>query len=370
MAENGIPVNLMDRPIYHVHEMGEPKRGAKRGAERDAIERMFIGFNIVAVFSVVNEFLSKSFEARKATLLDPNMKTMFHLTKTTKPGTLERILDGGLQVRYALRGLFGRGIYLAETVYKSNAYASKKGDPTEVRTVFVCEVLCGNQKQYELGLSDPNLVEAPAGFDSVSGFFHRSKETCVFNDNQVRITHVVLYTNPNAANETKPDYTLPPTIDPLRVVYITPALSEFCGKMHTLAEQKGVTQAVTRLNTLMMKKFITVDQYLEDVAKLLGRAPPPGLADKLRKECDRCIRWSQLAPALPVASALPVAPALPVTPALVAPLFVTPALPAALDPPAAFALPMTPLPRSLASESPMDDDEDDGEKGKKRSRKK
>merc|ERR1719412_1902660 len=100
--------------------------------------------DIVELLTVRNAKLAAQFERAKANTLPedpfgPNIRRLYH---GTSAAAAKEIIAEGFQLPTGA-GMFGRGIYFADTPLKSWQYSSKTGWDW----ILVCDVILGRQKQ-------------------------------------------------------------------------------------------------------------------------------------------------------------------------------------------------------------------------------
>ena len=195
-------------------------------------------------------------------------------------------LKQGLDYRLAQRGFFGKGLYVTSNPMKANDYSPDKGQPTALRMMLRCRVLLGKAKEFDVGRFDRDLTIEPEGFDSVQGFIRRGIEYVLYANDRVYITHVIFYRFGDRDLELAPSFALPPNVTG-QIVYITASLSEFFGK---LQQRATVDQQIPikRLISALLKRAITVTQFLDQISSMLKALPPKDLCEKLTTELEKC----------------------------------------------------------------------------------
>jgi hypothetical protein len=152
-------------------------------------------FVVKHILEVENPFSTSAFNA-KATQVslknsnDPNIRLLWHCSTLESMGS---ILNSGMDVKYAATGSFGTGLYFADCVEKANIYSDGKENLQRLRVMYRCQVILGKSKEYAHGQSNLNLFTNEQGYDSVQGEPRFCREYAVYNNNQIRVTHVFLY---------------------------------------------------------------------------------------------------------------------------------------------------------------------------------
>ncbi|CAK9091167.1 unnamed protein product [Durusdinium trenchii] len=149
--------------------------------------------------NVLQPFLSKMWAYRqlmsaelsvKELSLKANELWLFH---GTRESAAECITENEFQVRMAgtNRGtMFGPGIYLADSVTKSDEYTDP--DPTGLRTMILCRCTMGRAVQQEGGGRECMKVCHAGGFHSVKGR-RAYNEYIVYDENQVYPEYIIWY---------------------------------------------------------------------------------------------------------------------------------------------------------------------------------
>lgn len=244
----------------------------------------------------------------EAAMSYPELANVTSCLHTTKASALLSVLSKGLDPRLAKRGFFGQGLYFTEDPMKANDYSEVKGDPHALRIMLWCQIVRGHAKAFEVGRFDRDLVIEPEGFDSVEGFIRRGTEYVVYGADRAIITHVIIYRMTDTQLETTPSFALPPGVSG-QIVYITASLSEFFGKLQQRATQEQQVP-LKRLIASLLKRNMTVQEFLAQVSNMLKAAPPADLEQKLTDELAKC----KLPPGLTPAPTTAPAPALPPLP--------------------------------------------------------
>ncbi len=132
---------------------------------------------------------------------DPNERTeLFH---GTRQDAVDAILRSGFDDKFWNGGgFFGRGAYFADDLNLSVSFT----EPTNPRTIFVCEVLMGKvDDRSGTPITTPlgetfNNTELAGGFDSVNGRIMygspptmRQKEYIVYRVGQARIKYMLRF---------------------------------------------------------------------------------------------------------------------------------------------------------------------------------
>ena len=117
--------------------------------------------------------------------IDPFKEVLlFHGTSTD---VLQSILDTGFDMAYAQEGLYGRGMYFAESCQKSDQYADFEEERRETRLMlFLCRVALGNMRSYDDAYW--------SGSDSVvAGFDKKFREFILTDQTQCFPEYVIIY---------------------------------------------------------------------------------------------------------------------------------------------------------------------------------
>jgi len=148
---------------------------------------------------VVQPFLSKTWGYREAVTVDLSAKELslqaneLWLFHGTRESAAECITENEFQVKMAgsNRGtMFGPGIYMADSVTKSDEYTDP--DPTGLRTMILCRCTMGRAiKQFEGGRECMKACHA-GGFHSVKGL-RAYNEYIVYDENQVYAEYIIWY---------------------------------------------------------------------------------------------------------------------------------------------------------------------------------
>ncbi|KAG9041007.1 hypothetical protein FS837_012850 [Tulasnella sp. UAMH 9824] len=104
------------------------------------------------------------------------------------------ILKNSYDVKFAMVGMFGKGIYTTATSSKSDTYTRGAAPGSRYKTMFLNKVAVGKGKI--LTSADNSLRAAPAGFDSVianPGSELNYDELIVYDNNAIRPSWLLLY---------------------------------------------------------------------------------------------------------------------------------------------------------------------------------
>eukprot|EP00434_Breviolum_minutum_P031902 symbB.v1.2.028212.t4/scaffold2925.1/size97224/2 len=148
---------------------------------------------------VVQPFLSKIWAHRQLMSVELGVKELsssaneLWLFHGTREAAAECITENEFQVRMAgsNRGtMFGPGIYLADSVTKSDEYTDP--DPTGLRTMILCRCTMGRAIRQEGGGRECMKVCQAGGFHSVKGR-RAYNEYIVYDENQVYPEYIIWY---------------------------------------------------------------------------------------------------------------------------------------------------------------------------------
>jgi hypothetical protein len=298
------------------------------------------GFAVEKVFAVNQPFREMSFQIQTAQMEcslpdhSANVQELWHMTRASSIGS---VLNFGMDTGHAsAQAFFGRGLYFSHDLMKANDYCPPdiKGDPKRLRIVLLCKVALGVVHKFDIGAFNRALTTAPIGCHSVQGFIRRSFENVVYNNQQVLVTHVVVYRFTDPAVELAPAYNVPPNTQG-HVVFVTPSLSVFFDKLR--ARVHGLSRERAELNNTidaLVQRTITPEKFVEAIVGILKAAPPPNIVENIKRELAKC----HLPPAIVGTSAGGAAALAPPPP----PAFIPP--PAPGTPSASAPLPAIPLP--------------------------
>ena len=260
---------------------------------KEVTKDMDSDFQVAGVFRVFNKFRSMAFQVQAAQVMtlskerDANIQTLWHCTKMS---SVVPILNLGMDVAHSnSSGFFGKGLYFTSDPMKANDYCGDKGSPHKLRAVLRCQVALGKCKEFELGCFDRSLVTVPPGFQSVMGYIRRGPEYVVYSNNQVLVTHVIIYRFLDPKRELAPCMNHPPNVNG-QVVFITAALSEFFSKLHARAGSPGSSNHshIRKAIALLLRSQITPEHFIQIVGGILKAASPEGLVDKLKADLAKC----------------------------------------------------------------------------------
>eukprot|EP00435_Cladocopium_sp_Y103_P015024 s295_g3.t1 len=148
---------------------------------------------------VVQPFLSKMWAHRQLMSAELSVKQLslaaneLWLFHGTRESAAECITENEFQVKMAgsNRGtMFGPGIYLADSVTKSDEYTDP--DPTGLRTMILCRCTMGRAVRQEGGGRECMKVCQAGGFHSVKGR-RAYNEYIVYDENQVYPEYIIWY---------------------------------------------------------------------------------------------------------------------------------------------------------------------------------
>jgi hypothetical protein len=125
--------------------------------------------------------------------INRNVQTVFHATRIEN---LQSICIKGIDTRMSAAGNFGRGFYGAlgpEGPFHANKFSKKFGKPGEIRVLLYCKVLAGNMYVVPKGEACRSLVCEPDGYQSVLGELSNGQELVIYNNNNICVTHFILY---------------------------------------------------------------------------------------------------------------------------------------------------------------------------------
>lgn len=150
-------------------------------------------FVVRHILEIENPFVNEAFQLKAKQIsmkTEPNIAVLWHCSTLESLGSM---LNNGMDVKFSSIGSFGTALYFADCVEKANIYSDGKEDPKRLRVMLRCQVILGKSKQFPHGMKDTNRITNEAGFDSVQGEPRFCREYAIYNNNQVRITHVFLY---------------------------------------------------------------------------------------------------------------------------------------------------------------------------------
>jgi len=142
--------------------------------------------------------LLKSHFANKYPDQDQAIQTLFHGTKTTDPKIIWNS-DEGFDSRCANTGMWGVGIYFAETAAYSHSYSHDNDDGDH--QIFYADVLVGQSVTLK---SDQSLKKPPTKpgylqrsenetYDSVNGITYNTKVYIIYKNEQVYPKYLITY---------------------------------------------------------------------------------------------------------------------------------------------------------------------------------
>lgn len=140
-----------------------------------------------AVWRVHHSVLEEAYNLCRSTAGNPTEQIGYHTSKAP----LDVLLATGLDVNKARAGLFGKGIYAAQTVPKSSSYWQWQFD---ARIMLEVSMLTGSTYLCPLGQTRQGLQAPPPGFDSVTGNVHGQPEFVVYENSRVLIKFIIDYT--------------------------------------------------------------------------------------------------------------------------------------------------------------------------------
>lgn len=254
----------------------------------DVVKSMGRGFVVQEVFSVHNIFREHMFRAKAAEIAcstptgEANITKMWH---TPKPGALAHILNTGINVACAsVNNFFGRAACFARDPMKANDYSYARGTE-ELRVMLFCSVALGTAKQFETGKYDRTLIAAPPGFHSVHGNIRRAPEDVVYDNNQILVTHAVVY----IFNDPKLELTTPIAVGTDQIVYVTWSLAEFFGKIQarTVVDSSEFRE-IRRLTGKLLTGKLTPEEYIAETSRVIKAEAPATLLNQLKEELRKC----------------------------------------------------------------------------------
>ena len=248
------------------------------------------GFQIENISKITNQHKAEMFSAQCNLISqqlggsDPNVISgMFH---TPNINSLEVILDGGFDIVKGNIGFYGIGIYVTDDMFKASTYSTPTSDPSAIRTMFICSIVLGRNKEYPTGYFDRDLRTAPTGFHSVKGFIRHGFEYVVYNNNQILITHMITYKYTQII--LLPLNNAGPAPNGF-VVLITSSLSEFFNKLYYRVSTTVALKNMIRENiTLLLQQRITVEQFVKSIETILKSTAPQDLVGKIKAELVKC----------------------------------------------------------------------------------
>ncbi|KAJ7624798.1 ADP-ribosylation [Roridomyces roridus] len=108
--------------------------------------------------------------------------------------SLCQIIRTSFKKKFSLdSGMFGKGIYVSSTSSKAAGY-SQNSQPSNYKAILLNNVVVG--RAYETNEPMQGRTAPPAGYDSVCGLpgtALKFDETCVYDDDAIRPTYLILY---------------------------------------------------------------------------------------------------------------------------------------------------------------------------------
>jgi hypothetical protein len=255
----------------------------------DVVKSLGRGFVVQEVFSVHNIFREHMFRAKAAEIAcstpagDANIIKAWH---TPKRGSLAHILNTGINVAHAsLNNFFGRAACFARDPMKANDYSHARGTE-ELRVMLFCSVAMGTAKRFETGKFDRTLVAAPPGFHSVHGNIRRAPEDVVYDNNQILVTHAVVY----IFNDPALELTTPIVIGTDHTVYVTWSLAEFFSKIQARTTLDSPEyKEVRTLTGMLLRGKLTPEGYIAETSRVIKADAPATLLEQLKEELRKCV---------------------------------------------------------------------------------
>lgn len=163
--------------------------------EYDEVASRFGSTVVHSVHRVQNERRYKRYMSRKMEMMEdaggPVMENaaLFH---TPRSDVVGKINSYGLDLRHSRVGLFGRGIYLSNSLAKCNSYW-KEPEIQGLRYIMCCRALLGKQFMVQGGTKNPSLCAPPPTYDSVCGNVTGHAEFVLYDNDQVYVEYLVAY---------------------------------------------------------------------------------------------------------------------------------------------------------------------------------
>jgi hypothetical protein len=152
-------------------------------------------YPIVDIFRVYDKKTFDAFDECKRKISNRNQVFLWHGSDASYETIIE---NGGLSTKYSSsNNRLGRGIYGSlHSSYSAKNFTvggrkSPQKESKDYKTIFLCQFLVGNSEKKLDGFSSPSDKGVPVGYHSRMFDRGDNRNFAVFNDAQVRITHVV-----------------------------------------------------------------------------------------------------------------------------------------------------------------------------------
>ena len=237
--------------------------------------------DVNAILQVQNPMLYTAFEIQKHFYQDKTEMMLYHASHR------DQILSKCSRGFDFEQGFFGRALYFADDIGKANMNTQADHE-TGLRCLFLCKVIVGQSKVFEVGHFDRALVEAPKGFQSVKGFVRNGFEYAVYNKSDAYVAYVVLYRIHPAEMGLRMSL-IPPDVQGKPIVFITSALAEFFEKLQKRANDPEKLRSLNNLIRNLLKRQLTAHMFVIFVGQILqcGQAPAH-LIPKIESELAKC----------------------------------------------------------------------------------
>ncbi len=246
------------------------------------------GFFSVAVYSIKNELLRDHFNIAASHLQKTrgksNIITAYHCTSFE---AIRYIMNSGFNIGLSRGGYFGKGIYFSQSFLKANYYCQRKGKPTAIRAMLVCDVALGQTYNFEPGLFARDLVQPPKNKDSVSGFISGDSEYIVYDSNKALPRYLVIYQYTNTTQETQQLSRIPPSCKDLTKICLSERLGDLFGRI-LVATNSETESIINALIDGLRRRKIDAAKFLKHITNILNiNYREENLDIKIMEELDK-----------------------------------------------------------------------------------
>ena len=218
--------------------------------------------NIVSIYKVENTLqtgiCSHSGRHMVELGINRNIQSVFHATSIEN---LKSICIKGIDIRMSASGNFGHGFYGAlgpQGPFHANKFSKKFGKPDEIRVLLYCKVLAGNMYVVPKGEARRNFVCEPDGYQSVLGELSNGQELVIYNNNNICVTHFILYQVHDVSYELSLGY------KPNSVQVLASIFGKLISRGMYIKEQEKI---IAQISDLICKR-ISFDVFVENINTL------------------------------------------------------------------------------------------------------
>ena len=244
------------------------------------------GFEIHTVYKVSNDVINKKYDAEKYCDQFKGIEiTELDLYFVSKDED-EDVVRYGPDYRDVTLNCLNKALYVSDNPFCVNFHSKNYTNTSVIRAMFCVKVLLGKMKDFN-GNTDYIAIEhEPMKYNSMKIKFNNWVKYAIYDNNRIKITHIIHYRVPMYRHELVYKLT-----DPNNIIVMPKKLVEFINNLVLLvsSEKRDMFVVVTKLMNNLLSKIITVNQFILAIEHSLKINVNPSCHALLSSQLEECM---------------------------------------------------------------------------------